>query len=86
MGEWSDYFEDHPEENPTNPVDGRFDPKEAAHRRALAKGDLVAIVLQNARNGPKGRIAQEVGSDANVLAEQERKLLRVASSLLEASY
>jgi len=53
MGEWSDYFEDHPEENPANQVDGRFDPEEAAHRRALAKGDLAAIVLQNARNGQK---------------------------------
>jgi uncharacterized protein YbbK (DUF523 family) len=26
MGEWSDYFEDFPEENPANWVNGRFDP------------------------------------------------------------
>ena len=26
MGDWSDYFEDYPEENPANWVNGRFDP------------------------------------------------------------
>lgn len=26
MGEWSEYFEDFPEENPANYVNGRFDP------------------------------------------------------------
>ena len=26
MGDWSDYFEDFPEENPANWVNGRFDP------------------------------------------------------------
>ncbi|KAB7628890.1 hypothetical protein [Stenotrophomonas rhizophila] len=34
MGEWSDYFEDFPEENPANFVDGRFDPKGAAEMHA----------------------------------------------------
>ncbi|WP_374562512.1 hypothetical protein [Ideonella sp.] len=29
MGEWSEYFEDFPEENPANYVDGKFDPKAA---------------------------------------------------------
>ncbi|CAI3798246.1 hypothetical protein [Rheinheimera sp. MM224] len=27
MGEWSEYFEDFPEENPANYVDGRFNPE-----------------------------------------------------------
>jgi hypothetical protein len=36
MGEWSEYFEDFPEENPANWIDGNFDPQEAARRRALA--------------------------------------------------
>lgn len=27
MGEWSEYFEDFPEENPANWVNGRFDPQ-----------------------------------------------------------
>ena len=34
MGEWSEYFEDFPEENPANYVDGRLDPKGAAQLRA----------------------------------------------------
>jgi hypothetical protein len=29
MGEWSEYFEDFPEENPANYVGGQFDPKRA---------------------------------------------------------
>ena len=38
MGEWSEYFEDFPEENPGNYVNGRFDPKGAeAQRSAAAK-------------------------------------------------
>lgn len=33
MGEWSEYFEDFPEENPGNYVNGKFDPAGAsAHR------------------------------------------------------
>lgn len=34
MGEWSDYFEDFPEENPANYVGNRFDPKGAEALRA----------------------------------------------------
>lgn len=38
MGEWSEYFEDFPEENPGNYVNGRFDPQGAeALRAAKAK-------------------------------------------------
>ena len=38
MGEWSDYFEDFPEENPANWHGGRFDPAgAAAHRAHVAK-------------------------------------------------
>lgn len=35
MGEWSDYFEDFPEENPANWVNGRFDPAAAARQREI---------------------------------------------------
>ena len=40
MGEWSEYFEDFPDENPANYVAGRFDPQ-AAHtqREAWRQGD-----------------------------------------------
>lgn len=38
MGEWSEYFEDFPEENSANYVNGKFDPKGAeALRIAAAK-------------------------------------------------
>lgn len=35
MGEWSDYFEDFPEENPGNYVGGRFDPEGAKRAREI---------------------------------------------------
>jgi hypothetical protein len=35
MGEWSEYFEDFPEENPANWVNGRFDPAAAAKQREI---------------------------------------------------
>ena len=34
MGEWSEYFEDFPEENPANQVNGKYDPEGAARIRA----------------------------------------------------
>ncbi len=34
MGEWSEYFEDYPEENPANWIGGRFNPEAAAKERA----------------------------------------------------
>ncbi len=38
MGEWSDYFEDYPEENPANYVGDHFNPQAAAAaRRQKAK-------------------------------------------------
>lgn len=37
MGEWSDYFEDNPEENQANYVAGRFDPAGAAAQREAEK-------------------------------------------------
>ena len=36
MGEWSDYFEDFPEENPANYVGNRFDPAGAAAQQRNA--------------------------------------------------
>ena len=40
MGEWSEYFEDFPEENPANWINGRFDPEGA--RRAHQHADALA--------------------------------------------
>ncbi|QSB02476.1 hypothetical protein JWZ98_05915 [Methylomonas sp. EFPC1] len=36
MGDWSDYFEDFPEENPANQVDGHYHPNGAAINMARA--------------------------------------------------
>jgi hypothetical protein len=38
MGDWSEYFEDYPEENPANWVGGRYDPDAAA---GLRKSDAI---------------------------------------------
>lgn len=46
MGDWSEYFEDFPEENPANWIDGRFDPERAKRhyqqQRALEKAQKEA--------------------------------------------
>ncbi len=39
MGEWSEYFEDFPEENPANWVNGRFDPATAARQREIEESN-----------------------------------------------
>lgn len=47
MGEWSEYFEDFPEENPANYYNGCFDPdgllrrQQAAYEMALRRLDEV---------------------------------------------
>ena len=41
MGDWSDYFEDFPEENPANYVGSKFDPEGAKRARELdAKAEI----------------------------------------------
>lgn len=57
MGEWSEYFEDFPEENPGNYVGERFDPKgakalreqkaKAAHDQANLNSEIAAIVQKH---------------------------------------
>jgi hypothetical protein len=42
MGEWSEYFEDFPEENPANWVNGRFDPAAAARLREIEEKKTIA--------------------------------------------
>jgi Na+-transporting methylmalonyl-CoA/oxaloacetate decarboxylase gamma subunit len=65
MGEWSEYFEDCPEENPANYVGRRFDPQTAnAQREAEQKAsrklaneqqkldaEIAAIVQQHKKRG-----------------------------------
>jgi len=43
MGEWSEYFEDFPEENPANWINGCFDPVGAEKARVIeAQRQIVA--------------------------------------------
>lgn len=56
MGDWSDYFEDFPEENPANYVGNRFDPKAAAAARA----DKAKVAQDQARlNAELRRIIEQ---------------------------
>jgi len=61
MGEWSDYFEDFPDENPANYVGNRFDPRgaeelrtqERASHLAAANPKIAALIRQHrATNAP----------------------------------
>lgn len=63
MGEWSEYFEDFPDENPANYVNGRFDPKGAAAQRAeqaevtaqqAALNKEIADIVRKHREAKKG--------------------------------
>lgn len=63
MGEWSDYFEDFPEENPANYVGERFDPQGArerarqsaqvAHSQAALDAEIKAIVAKHKKPAAK---------------------------------
>ncbi|AQS39797.1 hypothetical protein Sps_04714 [Shewanella psychrophila] len=64
MGEWSEYFEDFPEENPSNYIDGTFNPRLAArisaqeHKQAdankAANAELNAMITK-AKSDTKAR-------------------------------
>ena len=78
MGEWSEYFEDFPEENPANWIDGRFDPVAATRQRqteaisrkvaqdsaALQKEmfKMAEDAKRNARERQEGQGVQTLGS------------------------
>ncbi len=64
MGEWSDYFEDFPEENPANYVGNRFDPKGAealrvadakvAAEQAKLNAEIANIIKKHRKQVPSG--------------------------------
>lgn len=60
MGDWSDYFEDYPEENPANWVNGRFDPalreklNSGKRLQAAANSELLGMI-KKANNETKAR-------------------------------
>ncbi|THC43222.1 hypothetical protein [Massilia sp. Mn16-1_5] len=65
MGEWSEYFEDFPEEDPANYLGGKFDPRGAAtqreaqqkavrklkHEQQLLDAEIAAIVQKHKTPG-----------------------------------
>jgi hypothetical protein len=55
MGEWSEYFEDFPEENPANYVGGKFDPRGA---EALRAAKLKTVAEQEALDDEIARIIE----------------------------
>lgn len=60
MGEWSDYFEDFPEENPANWINGRCDPQGAAQARELkAKQDAGLAAAQTKLDAEIKRIVEK---------------------------
>ncbi|MBS0511881.1 MAG: hypothetical protein JSR42_12015 [Proteobacteria bacterium] len=60
MGEWSDYFEDFPEENPANWVNGKFDPqlREQLNREAAQQAVANLEVRQLIMNAKRDRKAK----------------------------
>ena len=62
MGEWSEYFEDFPEENPANWINGRYDPQAAAEARrkkeklareqAELNAEIRSIIEKHSRKSP----------------------------------
>lgn len=60
MGEWSDYFEDYPEEDQANYVAGKFDPVGAsAHRELRQKAALQLRRAQQQLNAEISAIVQK---------------------------
>lgn len=64
MGEWSEYFEDFPEENPANYVGHRYDPAgskaraeqsaQAATAQANFNSEIQSIVAKHQKPKPSG--------------------------------
>lgn len=62
MGEWSEYFEDFPEENPANWVDGQFNPKlrEQLSRESAQQAAANLEVRQLITNAKRERKAKSL--------------------------
>jgi len=70
MGDWSDYFEDFPEENPANWVNGQFDPGLAARLREQSSHNNEAQAKANAElNEMIAKAKQETKARSLLLVE-----------------
>ena len=73
MGEWSEYFEDFPEENPANWVNGQFNPRAAADLRAQEANALLASAKTAEETAKlKGTIARMI-EEGNARARAKSK-------------
>lgn len=84
MGEWSDYFEDFPEENPANWVDGRFAPqlreqlsRESA-QQAIANLEVRQLIT-NAKRERKTKALFETG-DCPQCGEHQLNSYRISET------
>jgi len=68
VGEWSEYFEDFPEENPANWVNGRFDPELSAR--------LSQMEVKNAQAKKKAN------AELNGMIEKAKKETKARSLLI----
>ena len=64
MGEWSEYFEDFPEENPANWVNGRFDPAAAARQREIEESKRKVAEESNLLQQKMEQMAADAKRDA----------------------
>ncbi len=95
MGEWSEYFEDFPEENPANWIDGRFDPaaakkaREADRKLAREQAELDAeisnlIKKHSKKLNPDDWIDGRFDPKAAAKARREEEELKQLEAELEA--
>ena len=70
MGEWSDYFEDFPEENPANYVGARFDPAGAARLHAEEARRVQVVIDSRAMQKKMFDMAAAARKEAAERAQQ----------------
>lgn len=72
MGEWSEYFEDFPEENPANWINGRFDPNGATIQRVNEKSKRQASKESQALQQKMFVMAEEAKRAASMRTTQDK--------------
>lgn len=96
MGEWSEYFEDFPEEDPANWIDGRFDPvaaKEArdsnrklTHQQAELDAEISNLIKKHSKElDPRDWIDGRFDPKAAAQARREEEELKELEAECEAA-
>jgi len=71
MGEWSEHFEDYPEENPANWVNGQYNPTDAARQRAVDEQNMQVAKQSEALQRKMFEMATEAKSAAPQTTEDK---------------